>query len=279
MVPACHPANRSGGHGAAAQCASWTWFEQFMTTRRHLLSSVAGFCVYALLSELRAATPSSISSVSARRWIDRQGELARGLASGTVSQVQWHDAVNALASEIDLEALASEVRRAEIRIAGVPFGHDPQKRFVTFLDEQGEPMRVDYGVALFDFSPDSVITPHAHKNMASAHMVLEGRVRIRTFDRVKDEEGALIVRPTTDEIADPGRSSAMTSAKDNVHWFTPHAGRAMTLDVIIDGLEPGQDRYVIQPLDPLGGTHLPDGTIRAPLLTFERSMEIYTSSM
>ena len=53
----------------------------------------------------------------------------------------------------------------------------------------------------------------------------------------------------------------------------------MTLDIIIDGLDAGQDNYTIQPVDPLGGKQLADGTIRAPVISFERSMALYTAKL
>ncbi len=248
-----------------------------MYTRRDLVSATVGFCIYALLREAGAVPIDR--SVSAVRWIARQNELARGLAAGTISQVQWHDAVNALAREVDLEDLALELRRAKTRSAGDPFGHDPRKRFVTFLDENGAAVRRSYGVALFSFDSSSAITPHAHRHMASAHMVLDGKLRVRTFDRIRDEDGFLIIRSTADELAEPGYAAAMTTAKNNVHWFTPRTKQAMTLDVIIDGLDKASERYVIEPVDPLGGLQLADGTIRAPLVSFERSMELYPASV
>lgn len=241
-----------------------------MERRGFLLGS--GFAVFALLGEAQASIP-------AQRWIRRQDELARGLASGTISQVEWHDAVNALAGEVDLEELAAELRRAAIRDAGAPYGHDPKKRTVKFLGEDGQPVKVAYGAALFAFDKDSVITPHAHKHMASAHLVLDGKVRIRTFDRVADEEGALVIRPTRDEVAGPGHAAAMTSARDNVHWFVPRSDKAMTFDVIVDGLDPGQEDYTIQPVDPLGGERLADGTVRAPLLSFQESVKRYDARL
>ena len=145
------------------------------------------------------------------------------------------------------------------------------------LDDEGRPLKLGYGLALFDFQPDSVITPHAHRHMVSAHMVIEGRVRIRTFDRIRDEDGALVIRPTGDVVAEPGHAAAMTTPVNNVHWFVPRSPRAMTLDVIIDGLEAGPQRYRIEPIDPLGGQMLPDGSIKAPVISFERSMALYTA--
>jgi len=70
-----------------------------MTNRRDLmLGALPGFALFALLTEARAAVPLD-SKLPARRWVMRQDELARGLARGTLSPTQWHDAVNALASE------------------------------------------------------------------------------------------------------------------------------------------------------------------------------------
>jgi len=249
-----------------------------MTSRRDLILGVPGFAVFALLGEARAAIPED-SRHSARRWLQQHDELARALAKGKMAQVEWHDRVDALAREVDVSELAFEIRRAKARPAGDPFGHDPKKKFLTFVDDAGQPVRLSYGAALFSFTKDSVITPHAHKHMASAHMVIEGKVRIRTFDRIADEDGALLIYPTRDEIADVGKAAAMTWDKDNVHWFASRSNVAMTFDVIIDGLDPGTERYVIQPLDPIAGERLADGTIRAPLLSFEESSKRYTAGM
>jgi hypothetical protein len=244
-----------------------------MLSRRTLLGSAAGLCTYALLAE--AGTTGAARCLPVRRWVERHDELARGLASGSVSATEWHRAANALAAEVDPGQLAAELRHARMRAAGEPFGHDPRKRFVQFLDEDGNPRRLAYGVAIFDFDARSVITPHAHRHMASAHMVVEGRLRVRTFDRVGDEQGALRIRPTGDVVAQAGHAAAMTDARDNVHWFSARSERAMTIDVILDGLDAGQPRYLIQPVDPLGGAQLGDGTIRAPLLSFGESMARY----
>lgn len=248
-----------------------------MTThRRNLLLTGAAFPVYALLAELALAqTPNR--SLPARRWLSLQHELARGLSQRTLSDANWHRGVNELSSQVDLESLAHELRRARIRDGGEPFGHDPKKRFVTVLDDDERPVRLGYGLALFDFGPDSVITPHAHRYMASAHMVVDGKVRIRTYDRIRDEGNTIVVRPTQDVLAEPGHAAAMTTLKDNVHWFAPRSRQAMTIDVIIDGLEQGRERYLIEPMDPLRAIRLSDGNLRAPLLSFERSMELYSA--
>jgi hypothetical protein len=108
-------------------------------------------------------------------------------------------------------------------------------------------------------------------------MVLNGRVRIRTFDRIEERHGAILIRQTGDRICGAGRAAAMTTAKDNVHWFTLETSSARTLDVIIDGLDRGEPKYLIQPVDPLRGRARSDGTIVAPILSFADSMRRYTA--
>ena len=157
--------------------------------------------------------------------------------------------------------------------------HDPVKRTIGFLDTAGRARKLDYGAATFTFGPESVITPHGHQHMVSAHLVIEGRVRIRTFDRLGERDGALIIRPSLNRLCQAGEGAAMSPTADNVHWFAPRSATATTFDVIIDGLDPGQEDYKIQPVDPLGGEHRADGTIIAPIIGFEDSMLRYNAHL
>jgi|GEM_PF-394591 len=252
---------------------------QLMNRRRMLVSSMLGaFSVYALVHEVRAAAPTLDSRLPARQWVNRQQELAQGLRSGAVSEKSWRDEVNRLANEVDIGSLVAEIMRARVKPGGRRFMGDPIKRKVRFRDENGKPMKLAYTAATFTFDPSNVITPHGHKHMASAHMVIDGKVRVRTFDRVGEKDGALIIRPTGDHVTGPGGAAPMTTAIDNIHWFTPETQSATTFDVIISNLDPGQDAFLIQPVDPLGGEKQKDGTIIAPLMSFEASMNQYPST-
>ena len=244
--------------------------------RALIMSALLASPLYALVREAAAAETVKDGRLPAKRWIDRQDELARGLRSGAINPLTWHDEVNRLAREVDVAQLVAEASRAQSP-AGEPFMHDPVKRHVAFLDDEGQVRRLSYAAATFTFGPENVITPHAHQHMASAHMVIQGRVRIRTFDRIESRANALVIRPASDRVGGVGSAAAMTTAKDNIHWFTPAAPSAVTFDVIVDSLDKDQEAYVIQPVDPLGGEHQADGTIVAPLLSFEASMRRYTA--
>jgi hypothetical protein len=107
--------------------------------RSVMLGPLAAFATYALLAENAAATVPP--RLAARRWIVRQDELAHAVSAGTISQAAWHDEIGRLAREVDVGQLVAEIGRAKLQEAGAPFGHDPKKRFVTFLDENGAPLR------------------------------------------------------------------------------------------------------------------------------------------
>jgi hypothetical protein len=248
-----------------------------LSRRRFLLATaITSFTTYALLQEARATGTMTGRRLSSKRWIDRQEELTHALRTGSISDRAWHEEVRRVGAEVDIAELMAEIRRRS-SAANQPFMRDPVKRNIRFVDSNGLPAKLSYAAATFSFGPQNVITPHAHKFMASAHMVVEGKVRIRTFDRVGEEIGALRIRPTADHIADVGTVAAMTTEIDNVHWFTPATPTATTFDVIVDGLSAGEDRYLIQPVDPLNGHVEADGSILAPLLTFEESMLRYDS--
>jgi len=248
-----------------------------LTRRGQLTAMIAAFAGYVLAAELAAARPGR--RMAARDWIDRQDEIARALKRGTLSPRAWMDAVVGLAGEIDVAELMASLDQARVTAAAMPPTNDPQKRHVRFLDADGAPRKLAYGAALFDFAPHNVITPHGHRHMASAHLVVAGAFRVRNFDRVRDEPGAMVIRPTRDFRARTGTLSTMSPDRDNIHWFVPDGGPARTFDLVISGLDAGAPDYEIQAIDPLGGRRLADGTIRAPIMSFEAASARYTAKM
>jgi hypothetical protein len=243
--------------------------------RRDLIASTLLACpAYVLLGLLRAEAGDS--RADAQRWMRRQDEVARALSLGEITPAQWQAEVEALAASVDPAQVMAETKSAVLRKAGRGGDNDPVRHNVIFHDEHGALRKLAFATALFVFDEANVITPHAHRNMVSAHMVVEGEFRVRNFDRIRDEDGAAVIRPTRDSVMRPGEVSTMSAARDNVHWFVPRTARAATLDVIVDGLGGAKPRYVIEPVDPVRGQALPDGTIRAPYLTFAESTRFYT---
>lgn len=248
-----------------------------LTRREHLAALLPAFTVFALLGEARAQAPQRRGAVA--RWIDSQDEIARALSGGTMTGRQWALEVERLGRTVDVAEVMAEVGRARVTPAPAGSTNDPRKRFVRFLDADGTPRRLNYGVALFDFDPHNVITPHGHKHMVSAHMVVAGAFRVRNFDQLRDDGEAMVIRPTRDYVARLGQVSTMCSERDNIHWFVPQGGPATTFDVVVSGLDAGRPDHEIRAIDPLGGERLADGTIRAPIMSFADSSRRYTADV
>lgn len=248
-----------------------------LTRRGVLTSGFSAFTLFALLGEMSCASPSR--RMTAKSWIDQQSELARVLRKGELTPLGWMNEVERLAAKVDVAELMAELDRARLTANALSPTNDPRKRSIRFLDQNGEPRRLGFGAALFDFTPSNVITPHGHKNMVSSHLVVSGAFRVRNFDRLRDESGAMIVKPTRDYSARTGMLSAMSSERDNIHWFVPIGGPAQTFDVIISGIDPALPEYDIQAIDPLGGTLLVDGTIRAPIMDFDAASVKYVAKL
>lgn len=248
-----------------------------LTRRAQMTGIFSAFVAVALASEVAAARPPR--RMAARDWIDRQDELGRTLRRGEITPRTWMTQVEMLAREIDVAELMAEVDLAKVGAFSLSPTNDPRKRSVRFIDASGAPRRLTYAAALFDFSPENVITPHGHRHMVSAHLVVGGKLRVRNFDRLRDEENAMIIRPTRDSIARVGDLSAMSSERDNIHWFVPRGGPARTFDVVVAGLDAGQPDHDIQAIDPLGGRRLRDGSIVAPIITFEAASAKYQADV
>ena len=150
-----------------------------MIHRRDLLGA---FAAYALLSELSSAAAAHRSR-STRAWLERQEALAQSLAAGTLGPEDWRREVAALGREADVAQLIADALPSHALRALPSY---PVRRLLRFRDSQGRPRAWRYAVVLFEFDPTSVITPHAHRGMLSAHLVARGALRERTFDRLAD---------------------------------------------------------------------------------------------
>lgn len=248
-----------------------------MISRRNFIAStLTAFPVYAALTHL---TGLNIARADQSPWVTRQQELALSLARGEITPNAWQTEVERFARDIDIDQLMMAIRGARQGKVGRALPSYPFKTSIRFLDENGAPRRLRFASALFDFAANDVITPHAHRHMVSAHLIVRGAFRVRNFDRVGEDDGALLLRETGDRILETGAISTMSTERDNVHWFVPFGGPASTFDVIVSRLDPGEPAYVIEPVDPIGGTRLENGLIRAPVLGFEDSARIYTSKI
>lgn len=188
-------------------------------------------------------------------------ELSRALKHREIAQTDWQTGVERAARTLDLADLC---KRAKVPFAAKGVNAEviqllPGQRFTPKI------FAIDKGRA---------IIPHGHVNMVSHHLVLEGELHGRHYQRVRDEKDALILRPTIDRAFAPGDSSSISDRRDNVHWFVA-TKPSYTLDCIVDDLDPARGfRYHIDFVDPDKATADAEG-LRMPRLSLDECLRRY----
>lgn len=172
-----------------------------------------------------------------------------------------------------MERLLGEVSVAELR-AAIDF--DRRTRGLALPDDRAAtvdvPMAGPFVARIFALAKGRAIVPHAHHRMASVHVVLAGRFRVRHYERVSEEPGTVLLRPTVDRVAGPGDRSSVSDTRDNVHWLVALEEKSCTLDLIVPGLG---GKTAIDFVDPRNATHRAADLLEAPRLTAGEAFRRY----
>jgi hypothetical protein len=237
-----------------------------MTSRRELLGTLS---ILWLARAVRAADagPRSSDLDTRLRHLD---EASRALAARRMPPVEWQRAAEQACAGIDLADLC---RRADFDrvIARLPLlDRGTSAAAVELLPGQA------FTPKIFAMGRGRAIIPHGHRNMVSQHVVLQGTMHGRHYERVRDAEKHLYVRPTIDRTFRSGDLSSISDQRDNVHWFVAESDRAYTLDCIVDAIDDRRGyRYHIDFVDPRNAARESDGTLRMPRLGLEECLSRY----
>lgn len=252
-------------------------------TRRGLLRGL-GRCVLTLplVASLKGRRAFAASPLSVAELLRELNDASRSLCQAQIDGPDWQLCVQALlarvdptllrdAIEIDWRALASDTRskgRAELRLAAA--------------DLPAGPSEPAFRSKLFAMQRGHAIVPHGHRNLVSAFLVLDGRLRGRHFDRLRDDPEAILIRPTDDRSFTPGDCAAISDHVDNVHWFTALEDQALLFNVSVTIPERLRLRQTTHStgrvyLDPEGEL-LDHGVIRAPRATLAALRAKYDGS-
>jgi hypothetical protein len=251
-----------------------------MPGRRELLASILRV---GLLSTLcRRDALAATARVPAQRLLRGIDDASRALAARQIGPSAWQDRVESLASEVDLDDLRRSIDFD--KLAPALGQHDTSGGESLRLAG----LRLSCATKVFCLRKGEAITPHGHRNMVSMHLVLSGEVRVRHFERIRDERpappprdglsppgGFIVMRPTIDRLSRAGDATSISSARDNVHWFVAQSERAFTFDCILSDLEPLGFSYGIDLVDPDRAQRLPDATLRAPVIDWGESVRRY----
>jgi hypothetical protein len=142
-------------------------------------------------------------------------------------------------------------------------------------DIDGLPRWPRCGLRLFGMRKSRAIVPHGHANMMSAHLVVQGRIHVRHYDRIDEDAEAIWLRPTIDQLSCPGDGTTVSDDHDNVHWLVARTPTAWTLDFIAVDLDRSRKTRCGDFVDVHAASPTADGSLRAPRLDFAGAIARY----
>ncbi len=206
-------------------------------------------------------------------WAVQLHEFCSDLKTETITPMQWQKKVEELYNKVELEELLKFIDFQNL-IKGFKYPDlGVATRPVTFPSLEGLPKNTVFVKKVFGMKKDRSIIPHGHSNMASAHLILQGEMHLRHYEKVQQEGKNLIIKPTINRIAKIGESSSISDEKDNVHWFIANTETAFTFDVIM--LDLNHKSYDIHNLDIYESEDLKNGTLRVPILDVQTALKKY----
>jgi hypothetical protein len=206
-------------------------------------------------------------------WAIKLHEYCSDLKTASISVVQWQQKIEELYAKVELGEILNFVDFNNL-IKGFEYPDlGVSTKPIKFPKLEGLPERTVFVKKLFGMKKDRAIIPHGHSNMASAHLILNGEMHLRHYEKIEQDRQNLIIKPSIDQIAKVGESSSISDEKDNVHWFIANTETAFTFDVIM--LDLNDKHYDIHNLDIYESEDLKNGTLKVPILDVHTALKKY----
>ncbi|WP_235689705.1 cupin domain-containing protein [Fulvivirga lutea] len=236
-----------------------------------LLTTVASF---AMLESLVVANAfgKSIRPLT-QHWAIQLNEYCSDLKKRSITVTEWQSFIAKLYNKIELTELLKFIEFEKLTQGFDYPDLGVNTRKVFFPKLSGLPEKTVFVKKIFGMKKDRAIIPHGHSNMASAHLILQGEMHLRHYEKLGQEDQNLIIKPTIDRIAQIGDNSSISDEKDNVHWFVANTDTAFTFDVIM--LDLNNKPYDIHNLDIYEKQDLHNGTLRVPMLDVNTALTKY----
>jgi hypothetical protein len=214
----------------------------------------------------------------AGRWLMEVEQMSGGLRSKKLKPVEWQQQIEALFNQIDFPDLLRAINYTELsKNALFPDDHDSALP-LEFPQVEGLPSALAYVPFFIALKKGRAIVPHAHHNMTSMHMVLDGKVQARHFDRVSDETNYLTIKPTLDKEFGRGELSTVSDENNNIHWFEALSESVFIFSVAVFKVNPGEDFTGRDYIDPRGGEKIGNDLIRARRIGEKEARSLYGKS-
>ena len=248
-----------------------------MPTRRALCTSGLHLLLGSALLQYAARANAIEGSLkwAARPWLERLDEASTALSAGALPPASWQAEVEAVLRQMDFRDLLASLDFERLAATAKFPGRGEGMERLYFLEADGRIQPLRFRPFLFTLRRDVAVVPHGHHNMATMHLVLAGRARVRHFDRLETTDTHMLIRATSDHLAAPGDVSSISDQLNNVHWFQGLSDHVFMFNIGVYQVNPtapyGERDYV----DPLGAESVGDGTLRAVRMGRQEAYEKY----
>ena len=206
-------------------------------------------------------------------WAIKLNEFCSDLKTNSLTTIQWQLKIGELFEKIELEEILKFISFDHL-IKGFEYPElGVATKTINFPKLNGLPEETVFVKKIFGMKKNRAIIPHGHSNMASAHLILQGEMHLRHYEKIQQDGQNLIIKPSVDQIAKVGESSSISDEKDNVHWFIANTETAFTFDVIM--LDLNNKSYDIHNLDIYESEDLKNGTLKVPILDVQTALKKY----
>lgn len=238
-----------------------------------LLGGALTFSLVKSLSGARALG-AGVEPIAAK-WLVEVEELSGGLMGRRIRPAAWQEKIEDLFRRVDLKDLLRTINYDELSKAAV-FPEDHESNYeLEFPQIEGLPARLTYLPSFVAMQQGRAIVPHGHHNMVSMHMLLEGEVHARHYERRGDDDTHMLVEPSLDKTFARGELSTVSDERNNIHWFKATRGPAFMFNVAVFGLDGTKNFTGRDYIDPLGGHKLGDGRLRARRIEYKEALKLY----
>ena len=256
------------------------------------LSMRLGLCGALLVSGIvRTASPLPNGKMSTapvergevEQWLKETTAISKALKMDRINVTAWQDKMEALNRTLSYPKLLKFLNFDQL-VQKIKYPKDiAAAREIHFPQVPGLPAKLFFEPRMFAYRRGATSPTRAHNNMVSAHLVLKGSFRVRTFQRVRDEANAIWLRPSMDKEILEGDIITMSDDRDNAHSFVATSDHAYILEIPVSQVNLNK-RYMLKAdeyseiyADP-SGKPAADGLIRAPVVEFEEALKRFSGT-
>ena len=218
------------------------------------------------------------------QWAHGLLDIGDQVSKGQMTMIEWQERVAILNQSVPTADLVKYLDLKKLT-GGFTYFNRLARTADVRMPEHVTPLMPlserNWFVRVFAMRRGGVILPHIHNNMVSCHLVISGSFHVRTHDRIKDLDDAVVLRPTMDHLIKAGDVITMSDQRNNQHWFVAEDDQSQTFDAGVIGLNASwpyglkADQNTI--FVDVDRTEERDGTIVAPRMTFLDCAEKYAA--